>query len=110
MFKPNSVQIKRALAALACLALFAVLSAESSGCEEVEKSEKSSAQVTPEKIKQVKIGDTRREVRKLLGKPEDTQRQESEFGVSDCWYYGVLAEKSWQLCFDDGKLTSKNRW
>ena len=103
--------MRKAITILGCLLIFAAfVGADSSGCEEIDKSEKSSAQVTKKKVKQVKLGDTKREVRALLGKPENSDRMEVEGMKMDCWYYGVLAERSWQFCFNNGKLESKNRY
>lgn len=103
--------MRKTLTIIGCLVIFAAfVGAEGSGCEEIDKSEKSSKQVTRQKVKQVDIGDSKREVRKLLGKPESTDHMESEGMRLDCWYYGVLAEKSWQFCFNNGKLESKNRY
>lgn len=102
--------MKRLLIAVMCLGLFVALSAESSGCEEIDKSENSSAQVTKAKVKKVELGDSKKSVRALLGKPENTDHTEVEGIKNDCWYYGVLAEKSWQFCFTNGKLESKNRY
>jgi outer membrane protein assembly factor BamE (lipoprotein component of BamABCDE complex) len=59
-----------------------------------------------QKIKQVSLGMTKSEVRSIMGSaPRDKQRMESEFGVTEMWYYG-----SWQLGFTDGKLDSKNKY
>lgn len=94
-----------------CLGLFfALVAAESSGCEEIDKSEESSAQVTKAKVDKVKIGDSKKRVRKILGKPESTDKQEVEGLTMECMYYGVLADRSWQFCFENGKLSSKNRY
>jgi DNA replicative helicase MCM subunit Mcm2 (Cdc46/Mcm family) len=58
------------------------------------------------KMKQVEIGMSKGEVRDIMGsKPRDTQVMESEYGKNETWYYG-----SYQLSFDNGKLTSKNRY
>jgi outer membrane protein assembly factor BamE (lipoprotein component of BamABCDE complex) len=103
--------VRKILTVLGCLIIFAAfVGADSSGCEEIDKSEKSSAQVTAKKVKEVKLGDSKKEVRAALGKPENTDRMESEGMTMECWYYGVLADRSWQFCFDDGKLSSKNRY
>lgn len=103
--------MRRIPTALMCLGLFfALVAAEGSGCEEIEESERSSAKITPAKVKKIDMGDSKRRVRKILGKPQSTDRQESEGLTMECWYYGVLAERSWQFCFDNGKLSSKNRY
>lgn len=103
--------MRRIPTVLMCLALFfALTAAEGSGCEEIDKSEQSSAKVTKAKVKKIQLGDSKKRVRKVLGKPENTDRQEVEGLTMECWYYGVLADRSWQFCFDNGKLSSKNRY
>jgi outer membrane protein assembly factor BamE (lipoprotein component of BamABCDE complex) len=62
-------------------------------------------------ISEIHMGMTRPEVRAILGKPDSTQHLESGGLVSDMWYYGTLSTKgSYQFAFDNGVLTSKNRW
>lgn len=103
--------MRKVFTLLGLLVIFAAfVGADSSGCEEIDKSEESSAQVTRAKVKKVKLGDSKKEVRAQLGKPESSDRMEVEGTTMDCWYYGVLAERSWQFCFDNGKLSSKNRY
>jgi hypothetical protein len=75
--------------------------------------------ITKVQLASVKMGDSKKSVITTLGKPDDSQHMETstEFGdsTSDCIYYNVKG-KDWsdldmhQLCFDDGKLTSKNRY
>jgi outer membrane protein assembly factor BamE (lipoprotein component of BamABCDE complex) len=93
-----------------CLIFAAFVGAESSGCEEIDKSEQSSAKVTRKKARQIRLGDTKREVRNVLGRPQKTDHMEFQGMRMDCWYYGVLAERSWQFCFNNGRLESKNRY
>lgn len=54
----------------------------------------------------VQMGQTISETRNILGPADHTQHFEQQYGgrthTSDCLYYG-----STQLCFKDGKLTSK---
>jgi SmpA / OmlA family len=57
------------------------------------------------KMRQVTLGMSKADVRALLGKPRDKQVMRTEYGRDDTWYYG-----SWQLSFENGSLTSKNRW
>jgi len=67
-------------------------------------------------INQVHFGMSKDEVISILGKPDDNgQHSESSFmgdtTTEDCIYYGTLSTNdSWQLCFTDGQLDSKNRW
>ncbi len=64
----------------------------------------------------VKQGATQSSVEADLGTPDDAQESEqniSEPSNSSCIYYpekgkNVLEGSSFQLCFDDGKLSSKN--
>jgi outer membrane protein assembly factor BamE (lipoprotein component of BamABCDE complex) len=58
------------------------------------------------KMKRVKLGMTKAEVRRTMGQPpRDRQVFRSEFGRDESWYYG-----SWQLNFENGELRSKNRY
>lgn len=62
-------------------------------------------------ISQIHIGMTRAQVRAIIGAPDSTQHLESSGLVSDMWYYGSLStDGSYQFAFDNGVLTSKNRW
>lgn len=96
---------------LMCLfvALGAVTMGAESCSEEIEKSEKSSKQAT-KNVNKVKLGMSKQQVKQILGKPQDTQVMQSAGSQSECWYYGTLAEKQHQLCFENGKLESKNRY
>jgi outer membrane protein assembly factor BamE (lipoprotein component of BamABCDE complex) len=66
------------------------------------ESEESSEQVTPAKYAQVQNGDSQANVRSLLGDPENTDTTNVKgLGQSDCWYYGVLAKQTTQICFNN---------
>ncbi len=79
--------------------------------KESEKSEKSSQQVTPAKYAAVKDGQSEAEVRALLGKPEETDTINVKgFGKSDCWYYGILAQQTTQICFQGGAVDYKAQY
>ena len=90
------------------VALFGLTSAESCS-ESVESLEDTTGENDSkyrQKIKQVQLGMSKSEVRQIMGQPpRDKQKMESEYGTSEMWYYG-----SWQLSFDDGKLTAKNKY
>lgn len=71
------------------------------------------------KIDSVDYGMSKQDVIDILGEPEDSQHMEmnmpSELGggtsTNDCIYYGgVFADDMWQLCFDNGELSSKNQY
>lgn len=76
-------------------------------------SQKKSDAVTA-KIGQVSMGMSKDQVISILGTPEDQQHFESQFmgqqSTNDCIYYGSLSSTSYQFCFDNGKLTSKNSY
>ena len=64
------------------------------------KSENSAAQVTPAKYAQIHTGQSQAAVRGILGSPENTDTTKIQgLGHSDCWYYGVLAKQTTQICF-----------
>lgn len=82
--------------------------------------EQEKSAITRAQFKQLHLGMTEKQVKKQLGKkPQDRQDLQSE-GVLDgepsnsaCIYYNK-ADGEWldtyQLCFDNGRLTSKNDW
>ena len=76
-------------------------------------SQKKSDAVTAN-IGMISMGMTKDQVISILGTPEDQQHFESQFAgtqsTSDCIYYGSLSSTSYQFCFDNGKLTSKNTY
>lgn len=83
-----------------------------------EDQEKSA--ISTQQFKSLELGMTEQMVRKQLGKaPQDRQALESEGILSNepvtstCIYYNQ-AEGEWldtyQLCFENGRLTSKNDW
>jgi hypothetical protein len=95
---------------LGALALIALVVAVIVGVvHEVNKSEKNSRQVSPAKYAQVKVGMTRGRIRRLLGKPEDTNSIQSNGFAEECWTYGVLARSgTYEFCFEKGRLTTKS--
>jgi outer membrane protein assembly factor BamE (lipoprotein component of BamABCDE complex) len=105
----------RAAVALAALA-FAGASTGASSCgdasKDLDKAQKDLKDISGQnnaqyrdKIKQVKIGMSKAEVRAIMGRPRDVQKFESTYGNSESWYYG-----SYQLNFEAGKLESKNKY
>jgi outer membrane protein assembly factor BamE (lipoprotein component of BamABCDE complex) len=76
------------------------------------ESEKSSDQVTPAKYAQVHNGDSQADVRKVLGNPENTDTTNVKgLGRSDCWYYGVLADQTTQICYgNNGAVNYKAQY
>jgi hypothetical protein len=77
--------------------------------------------ITLREFRSVSMGSSRADVRAELGKPEDAQEFESA-GIEgldntasrgSCIYYpekgkGLFEGRSFQLCFTDGRLDSKN--
>ncbi len=86
---------------------------------ELDKEQEAHA-ITRVQYNDLEIGMTQAEVIRALGKqPEDRQTFESEGFLDDepanssCIYYNQAGGEfldSYQLCFDNGKLTSKNDW
>jgi outer membrane protein assembly factor BamE (lipoprotein component of BamABCDE complex) len=100
--------MKRKISILILAAALAVPISGSS-CEDTEKdlqdvAGENDAQYRAN-IKKVKLGMTADEVRDIMGEPRDKQTTRSAYGNSSFWYFGT-----YQLGFDDGKLTSKNRF
>lgn len=87
------------------------------GLKEAEK-ENERAGITASQFQSVDVGATRKQVESTLGKPGDAQALESRIPASarsagSCIYYpesgqGLFNGKVFQLCFDDGRLTSKH--
>jgi hypothetical protein len=61
-------------------------------------------------ISSVHLGMTKSEVIAVMGKPESGQQFNTSYGNSSCIYYGTFSSNDWQLCFDNGRLTSKNHY
>ena len=73
--------------------------------EAVEESEQSAAQVDPAKFRSLRGGESKAEVRAALGEPEDRSPKAVEgFGSLRCWYYGLLADKTYEVCFQGERL------
>jgi hypothetical protein len=74
--------------------------------------------ITQAQFRSLKPGMTQKRVVRLLGKPADDQEMHvsvSELGVSSnssCVYYNERGEllTMYQVCFDEGKLSSKSRY
>lgn len=73
--------------------------------------------ITRSEFNSIGQGATQSAVEKQLGDPEDSQEFEQRFGKkaqgSSCIYYNeegqdLFEGESYQLCFTDGKLDSKN--
>lgn len=86
--------------------------------EELDKQQNQSA-ITQQQFKSLKMGTTQKQVEKKFGPPADSQEMESEISELDvessmsCIYYnreGGSFGDMFQLCFDDGKLNSKNAY
>jgi outer membrane protein assembly factor BamE (lipoprotein component of BamABCDE complex) len=78
--------------------------------DEVDKSEESAAQVEPAEFRALSEGDSRGEVREALGEPEETGPKTVQgIGNLQCWYYGVLADKTYEVCFQQGAMAFKLR-
>lgn len=59
----------------------------------------------------VHVGNSESQVRRSIGNPEDSQKFNSNAGVEEYWYYGLLTtDKTYQLVFDDGVLTAINTY
>jgi hypothetical protein len=86
------------------------------GANEVSKSidrEQAKNSITNKQARAIALGTRRKAVVSALGKPRSTQESENEgLGHSGCIYYNVRGDQAfsqWQFCFDNGRLTGKNR-
>ena len=71
----------------------------------------SAAQISPSEFIQVRRGASRETVRGLLGEPEDTSETRVEGLALECWVYGIAgASGAFQLCFENGRLSSRFRY
>ena len=97
-----------------CVALLA------GGVDEATKEQNETA-ITLAQFRSVKLGTSEGAVRARLGKPGDRQEFENEIpeldvkSSSSCIYYNekdkeLFEGRSFQFCFDDRKLTSKNSY
>lgn len=90
------------------------------GVDEADKEQRRKG-ITLREFRSVQMGSSRADVRTELGKPEDAQHFENagieglEGSASrgSCVYYpekgkGILEGRSFQLCFTNGRLDSKN--
>jgi hypothetical protein len=88
--------------------------------EEVRKEQAKHA-ITLRQFRSVEFGTSQAEVERKLGRPEDKQEfegkilPEEETQHSSCIYYNekgaeAFEGRSFQFCFDEGKLTSKNSY
>lgn len=91
------------------------------GVEEAEK-EQDAKGITMSEFRSIKQGTTQDDVESQLGPPEDSQEFENQIpelqdqpARSSCIYYPekgkpLFEGRSFQFCFDEGKLTSKNAY
>ena len=78
--------------------------------------------ITRAQFESISQGTTQSSIEEEYGEPEDSQEFENQIpelqdqpSRSSCIYYpekgkAILEGDSFQLCFDDGKLSSKNAW
>jgi outer membrane protein assembly factor BamE (lipoprotein component of BamABCDE complex) len=93
---------------LIVVAVIAVMASLGSAANE---SEKSASQVTAATYAQIHNGQSKAEVRGVLGNPENTDTTNVKgLGSNDCWYYGVLAKQTTQICFQNGNVDYKAQY
>jgi hypothetical protein len=98
-----------------CAALF------SAGVDEAEK-EQNKTGITLSEFRSIKQGTTQDDVEAQLGEPENSQEFEQQIpeiqdqpAQSSCIYYPeknkeLFEGRSFQFCFDEGRLTAKNAY
>ena len=71
----------------------------------------SGSQISGAEYRSISIGTPRAQLRGLLGEPEHTSRATVEGVEIECWTYGVAgATGAFQLCFANGRLSSRFRY
>lgn len=111
-----AIMLAMFLAIAGCAALVGGAASEASKAIDAEQNKSA---ITAKQFKSLELGATKKAVIADLGKPADTQDMETQgleagqtFKTS-CIYYnrkgGEMLEM-YQLCFDNGELSSKNRW
>ena len=71
----------------------------------------SRSQISPSEFLEVERGASTSRVRGLLGAPEETSKATVEGLDVECWLYGIAGGNgAFQLCFADGKLSSRFRF
>lgn len=84
--------------------------------KEIKRDEAAAAKLSRKVMREVKRGMTKDQVRKIAGKPDDTDRMkagEGEFAIDQtCWHYGTddFADSLVQVCFDRDKVDSVSRY
>lgn len=56
----------------------------------------------------IQVGMSKEKILELVGEPEDKQEIVTSYGTSEYWYYGY--QKSIQIAFEDGKVSSKAKY
>lgn len=78
--------------------------------KKANESQKSADSITAAKYQQVQNGQSEDVVKRILGKPEDMEATNVQgLGKENCWFYGTLAPKTTQICFDNGKVSYKSQ-
>ena len=69
------------------------------------------SQISSAEFAQMPAGVTPDALRRLAGEPESKSTTRVEGVALECWYYGIVGSSgAYQLCFVDGKLSSKLRF
>jgi hypothetical protein len=98
---------------LASAALVAAIGASGCGGNEGESDSEAEnpAGISPAEFDAVQEGTPDEEIEAQFGEP--TSRDEAvnqDFGKGACWIYGVLGEPTYQFCFVDGELVTKQEF
>lgn len=71
----------------------------------------SAAQISPGEFEQLQTGMTPEQLGSYAGKPASKSSAVVEGIELECWYYGAVGTTgAYQLCFKNGRLTSKLRF
>ncbi len=71
----------------------------------------SAAQLSTVEFEQIGSGFTPGKLRSFAGEPATKSSAKVEGVALECWYYGVAgARGAYQICFEDGKLSTKVRY
>ena len=97
-----------AIAGIAALALAAGVTGCTEEAErELEKLERSTTnnKTLNRRVAAIPLGSSVDSVKAKLGKPDNYQVMNNNYGKTEFLYYG-----QWQLSFEDGRLDSKNKY
>ena len=78
---------------------------------ERSSSSQSSSQLSTEEFGQIDSSFTPEKLGRFAGEPAERTKASVEGVQLECWYYGVAgARGAYQICFENGRLSTKSRF